>query len=113
MSVETRTKGKVTIVDVRGKLTVGQEVPLRDKVRELLAAGEQRFVIDMSEVPFMDSAGLGETAACKMRICGKGGVVKLVLPRKSKLVEIFKITGFDHAFEIHHDVEAAIASFID
>ena len=56
MSVETRTKGKITILDVRGRLTVGQEVALRDKVRELLAAGEQRFILDMSDVPFMDSA---------------------------------------------------------
>jgi anti-sigma B factor antagonist len=113
MPVRVRNKGKVSIVDVTGKLTAGQEAPLRDAVKELVTADRRLFILNMLEVPFMDSAGLGETAACKMRITSRGGTVKLLLPDRGKVLEILEVTGLDQAFELFHDEGEALASFIE
>jgi anti-sigma B factor antagonist len=112
MAVEARRKGKVSIVEVTGKLTIGEEVRLRQVVKDLLAEGQRLFILNLQGVPFMDSAGLGETAACKMRVAGRGGTLKLVIARRGKISEILKITGLDQAFEIFHDEGEALASFI-
>jgi anti-sigma B factor antagonist len=113
MAVEVRQKGKVSIVDVKGKLTVGEEhVQLRERVKALLAGGHRLFIFNLADVPFMDSSGLGETAACKMRVSRHDGVIKLVLHDRSKVREVFRITGLDQAFEIFDDEGEALASFI-
>jgi len=113
MAVEVRQKGKVSIVDVKGKLTVGDgHTQLRETVKGLLDEGRRLFVFNLRDVPFMDSSGLGETAACKMRVSRNGGVIKLVLREPSKVREVLKITGLDHAFEIYDDEGEALASFI-
>ena len=113
MAVEIRQKGKVSIVDVSGKLTVGEaHVQLRDRVKELIESGRRLFILNLADVPFMDSSGLGETAACKMRVSRHDGVIKLVLRDRSKVREVFKITGLDQAFEIFEDEGEALASFI-
>ena len=113
MAVEVRQKGKVSIVDVKGKLTVGDDhIQLRQTVKDLLDDGRRLFVFNLLDVPFMDSSGLGETAACKMRVSRNDGVIKIVLREQSKVREVFKITGLDHAFEIFEDEGEALASFI-
>jgi anti-sigma B factor antagonist len=113
MAVEVRQKGKVSIVDVKGKLTVGDDhIQLREAVKGLLEGGNRLFVFNLRDVPFMDSSGLGETAACKMRVSRHEGVIKLVLEEHSKVREVLKITGLDHAFEIYEDEGEALASFI-
>ena len=113
MAVDVRQKGKVSIVDVKGKLAVGEgHVQLRDTLKRLLADGHRLFVFNLLEVPFMDSSGLGETAACKMRATRDDGTIKLVLSGDSKVREVFKITGLDNAFEIYEDEGEALASFI-
>jgi anti-sigma B factor antagonist len=113
MAVEVRQKGKVSIVDVKGKLTVGEDhVQLRETLKGLLADGRRLLVLNLLDVPFMDSSGLGETAACKMRVSRNDGSIKLVLHRQSKVREVFKITGLDRAFEIYEDEGEALASFI-
>ena len=113
MDVDVRQKGKVSIVDVTGKMTVGeQQVRLRDTVKKLLDDGHRRIIFNMLEVPFMDSSGLGEAAACKLRIADHNAVIKLVLRQRGKVHEIFRITGLDQSFEIFADEQEAIASFI-
>ena len=111
--ITDRKKGQVTIIDIVGNLTIGVgDVALREKVNELLDAGRRLFIFNMKDVPFMDSAGLGESVACKKRICERGGAVKLVTPRGTKPLEIFVVAGLEKAFEIFDDEEEALASFI-
>ena len=113
MAVGVRQKGKVSIVDVKGKLAVGEDqVQLRETLKGLLAEGHRLFVFNLLDVPFMDSSGLGEAAACKMRVSRDDGTIKLVLRERSKVREVLKITGLDHAFEIYEDEGEALASFI-
>jgi anti-anti-sigma factor len=112
MGVTVRQKGKVSIVDVQGKLTMGTDVVLRDQVRTLVEQGARKFVFNLSRVPFIDSVGLGETVACTKRICDREGSVKLVLPERSKVLEVLNITGLSRAYEIFHAEEEALASWI-
>jgi len=113
MEIGIRRKGKVSIVDVKGKLTVGDDhVRLRDTIKRLLDDGDRLFIVNMLGVPFMDSSGLGETAACKLRVADRDGTIKLVLVPRGKVSEIFKITGLDQSFEIFDDEGEALASFI-
>ena len=79
VSITERKKGQVTIIDMVGNLTIGQgDVALREKVNELLDAGRRLFIFNMKEIPFMDSAGLGETVTVlgrhQYRITGAEGV---------------------------------------
>jgi anti-anti-sigma factor len=113
MDVDVRQKGTVSIIDVKGKMPVGEEhLRLRDTVQKLLDDGNRLIIFNMLEVPFMDSSGLGETAACKLRIADKDAVIKLVLRPRGKVHEIFRITGLNESFEIFADEQEAIASFI-
>jgi anti-sigma B factor antagonist len=113
VKITERKKGQVTIIDVVGKLTIGEgDVALRKKVHELLEAGRRLFIFNMKDIPFMDSAGLAETVACKKRVCERKGTVKLVLAKGAKPFEIFIVAGIDKAFEIFDDEEEALASFI-
>jgi anti-sigma B factor antagonist len=113
VKITDRKKGQVTIIDVVGNLTIGVgDVALREKVNELLDADRRLFILNMKDVPFMDSAGLGETVVCNKRIRERGGAVKLVTPKGTKPLEVFIIAGLDKAFEIFDDEEEALASFI-
>lgn len=111
MDIEVRKRGKVAILHMRGKLDMGQgDVVLRNTFKELLDQGERRFVLDMKEVSWMDSAGLGELIACNKRARERGGLIRLVLSPKAQ--EILTISRVIVVFDTYEDVESAIASFV-
>lgn len=84
---------------------------LRDRFKERLGAGERRFVFDMTEVPCLDSAGVGELVACVKRACERGGTIKLVAAVESKTRQILTLTGLDRVFELFDTEREAVASF--
>ncbi len=112
MDIRVRKQGKINILDVTGRLTSGGDAVLREKVRDLLGAGEQNFILNLVEVPFIDSVGLGETVACTKRICDRGGTIKVVLAERGKVQEVLEITGLSRAYEIFHDEQEALASWM-
>ncbi len=113
MTIEVRRKGKVSIVDLAGAMTLGDgDVLLRERFRELIDRGDRMFIFNMLGLAFMDSMGLGETAACCLRAAEAGGVIKLLVARGGKIEEILRITRLDRAFEVFHDEGEALASFI-
>ena len=112
MAIEVRKKGDVSVLDISGKLTIGQgDVQLREKFLELLDAGERKFVFNMLRVPYVDSAGLGETVACHKRAAERGGSIRLVMAPRSKPQAVFVLAALDRVFEIHDSVEKAEAAF--
>jgi anti-sigma B factor antagonist len=112
MAIEVRKKNDVTILDISGKLTIGQgDVQLREKFQELLDAGGKKFVFNMLKVPYVDSAGLGETVACHKRVKERGGIIRLVMAPQSKSQAVFVLAALDRVFEIYPDVEKAEAAF--
>lgn len=110
ITIDVRKSGDVCILDIAGEVRIGEPThQLRRKSRELLKAGEYNLVLDMLDVPWLDSSGIGEVFACFKRVREKGGVVKLVLRGKS--YSLFTITQLDRVFEIFDDADSAIASF--
>jgi anti-sigma B factor antagonist len=109
MNIRTEKHGEVTVIRMSGSFAFGGDVQLRGAFGEQLANGERSFILDMSDVAFIDSVGLGETVACTKRIRERGGSIILVLAEIGKTREVFTITGVDRAFKVFTNIEAALA----
>ena len=109
MNIKSENHGEVSVVRVSGSFAFGGDVQLQKEFAALLNENRQHFVLDMSNVAFIDSIGLGETVACTKRIRERGGSITLVLAETGKTREVFTITGVDRAFEVFPSVEAALA----
>ncbi len=78
MRIEIREAGKVRVVDLHGRLVLGPPTEtLKNTVRKILAEGHNRILLDLRAVPYMDSAGIGELAACKKRVLERHGEIKI------------------------------------
>ncbi len=114
MGLVTRKLGDIVILDVRGDLVASSidEVAIRQHVKDGLATGVKRWLVNFAEVPFMDSSGFGEVLASFISARNAGGQLKLEnIPAKVRL--IFKITGLEGVFEIFDQEEAAVRSFFE
>jgi anti-sigma B factor antagonist len=103
--------GNVTLIDVRGRLTLGPETEaLRTMVRQLLEAGRLQLLLDLGEVTYIDSVGLSTLVASYTSARKQGGDVKLVhLPRG--VSQLLQITRLSTVFEIFDDLTTAEKSF--
>jgi anti-sigma B factor antagonist len=114
MSVKltTRENGGVTIVDVSGQLTLGEETSaLRSVVRELVAGGSKRIVLNLAGVSYLDSSGLGELIGAHTTVTTAGGEMKLLNLAK-RVHDLLKITKLYTVFEAFEEEGAAVSSFI-
>lgn len=110
MEIQTRVKGQVCILDLTGPLLFGDgDAQLRQRVADLLSAGERRFVFSLRAVPTIDSAGVGEIIACHKRIREQDGDVALVLSPRAH--EVFVLARLNLVFPIFEDTDSAAASF--
>ena len=110
VKIDIEKNGTVCVFHITGEVRIGQPTALlRQSCREKIAEGERSFVLDMLEVSWLDSSGLGEVFACYKRAREAQGTVKLVLRGKS--YSLFTITQLDKVFEIYDEVDAAIASY--
>lgn len=111
MKANVRKLGKVAVLDIVGKITIGEgDVMLRDKVNELLDSGESRIVLNLEKVKYMDSAGIGELVACYKRAKEKEGTVKLLNP-SGKVYDLLQLTKLEEVFETYRDEGEALGSF--
>ena len=111
MKTTVRTVGQVSVVDLSGKITIGEgDVVLRDKVLELLDGGHTKILLSLEKVSYMDSAGIGELVACFKKAREKGGTVKLLKP-SGKVEDLLQLTKLWEVFEIFDEEKAAIESF--
>jgi anti-sigma B factor antagonist len=112
LKINTEKRDTVTMLHLSGKMTIGQgDVVLRETFTRLLDDGERRFVFNMTDLAYLDSAGVGETVACYKRASENGAIVKVVMPPSGKAFEVFVVSCLDRVFEIFHDEDAALASF--
>lgn len=110
MNIELRERGTITVVAFSGKMTIGEgDLRLRESFRELIELGRRRFVFDLLEVPFLDTAAIAEILACRKRALDREGVIKLVL--RGKAHQLFMLYELNRIFEIYDDVEGALASY--
>jgi len=111
MQLEVREAGDVTVLDLSGKLTGGDgDELLRTTVDRLLAAGRGRILLNLAQVPYMDSAGIGEIMSTHGRVAGAGGAVKLLNPHK-RVYDVLHIVKLHSILATFHDEAAALASF--
>jgi anti-sigma B factor antagonist len=111
MKTTVRTVGQVSVVDLSGKITIGEgDVVLRDKVLELLDGGHSKILLSLEKVSYMDSAGIGELVACFKKAREKGGTVKLLKP-SGKVEDLLQLTKLWEVFEIFDEEKQAVASF--
>ena len=109
LTLETRDADGVTIVAVGGEIDVYTAPKLRDRITELVADGEYHLIIDMEQVEFLDSTGLGVLVGGLKKVRAHDGSLQLICTQ-DRLLKIFRITGLAKVFVIHDSAEAALAS---
>ena len=111
MKATVKEAGKVRIIDLKGRITLGAgDLELRKAVQDQLDKGNTSVVLNLQGVEYIDSAGLGELVACKKRATAKGGDVKLVMPSES-VYKVLSIVSLHLVFEIFDSEAKAIGSF--
>jgi anti-sigma B factor antagonist len=113
VEIDVRKKGRISVLEISGKLIIGEgDVELRAKLQSLLDAGDRHFLFDMTRVSYMDSAGLGAVVACAKRAQAHSGLLKVIAVPLGKADTLFNVTGLKRVFEVYHDEESALASFL-
>jgi anti-sigma B factor antagonist len=109
--VATRAVTDVSIIDVSGRITIGEgSVLLRDAVRQLLDQGARKILLDLHDVGYIDSSGMGELMRTYTSVRGQGGRLKLVNPSK-RVSDLLRVTQLSTVFEIQADEASAVHSF--
>ncbi len=114
MSVKltTRKVGDVTVVDVSGKITLGEgSSALRDVLRDLTANGDKKVLLNLSEVTYIDSSGIGELVSGFTSVANAGGTLKL-LGLTKRVKDLLQITKLYTVFDVHEEEAHAIRSFV-
>lgn len=111
MNIAERKSGDVTILDVNGKILLGEgDVQLKRKIDELVERKETKILLNLADVPYMDSGGLGEIVRSYTTVKRAGGELKLLNATK-RISDLLTITKLITVFEIHEDEAAGVASF--
>jgi anti-sigma B factor antagonist len=111
MTIKTRELDGIIILDVSGRITMGEgSVVLRDRVRDELALGKQQIIINLADVSYVDSSGLGELISAFTTAKNRGGTLKLLNLTK-RLHELMQITKLYTVFDVYDEEDAAIKSF--
>ena len=111
MDIDVRTQDGVKIIKLRGKLSIGPSLDrTNETIKDLLNAGESRLLLDLAEVPMIDSSGIGILVKAMASAKQRGGGVKLLSPSKF-VVQTLKLIGVLNLFEIFQDENVAVQSF--
>ncbi len=111
MKLSSRVAGQVTVLDLEGKILLGEgDVVIKQAIDELLAKGRRQLLLNLSKVPYIDSAGLGQIIRCFTAIRKAGGSLKLLSPNP-RVVDLLTVTKLVNVFDWYNDESAALASF--
>ncbi len=111
MKITTRQVDGVTILDLSGRITLGEgSVLLRDAVRDLLAKGSKQILLNLADVNYIDSSGIGELVSAYTTARNQGGELKLLNLTK-KVHDLLQITKLYTVFDVKDDEASAIASY--
>ncbi len=111
MKIDVSSEQGVTILHPKGKISIGVgDVALREAVHEALEAGARNILVDLGGVSTIDSSGIGELVSAFTTVSNRGGKLKLLnLP--PKVNDILQITQLITVFEVHDNLQEALASF--
>ena len=112
MTISERKTGDVVIVDVSGKVTLGDggDAMLKDKMSSLVQAGQKKVLLNLAEVSYVDSAGLGAIVQAYATLSKNGGALKLLNMTK-RLNDLLVLTKLATIFDSHENEKAALDSF--
>ena len=111
MHIEQRAVGDVVILDLKGKITLGEgDELLKDKVNSLVNQGHKKIVLNLADVPYIDSAGLGEIVRTYTTVSRQGGNLKLLNLTK-RITDLLSITKLLTVFETFESESEAVRSF--
>ncbi|MBM3813209.1 MAG: STAS domain-containing protein [Acidimicrobiia bacterium] len=113
MSVKltTRQVGDVTVIDADGRITLGEgSTAFREKIKELLGANNKKILVNMANITYIDSSGIGELVSSFTTTTNAGGALKLLSLGK-RVQDLLQITKLYTVFETFDDEAAAVRSF--
>jgi anti-sigma B factor antagonist len=111
MKASTRQVDGVTIVDLSGRITLGEgSVVLRDTIKDLLGKGQKKILLNLGDVSYIDSSGIGELVSAFTSVRNQGGELKLLNLTK-KVHDLLQITKLYTVFDVKDDEAAAIAAY--
>ena len=111
MKASTRQVDGVTIVDLSGRITLGEgSVVLRDTIKDLLGKGAKHILLNLGDVSYIDSSGIGELVSAFTSVRNQGGELKLLHLTK-KVHDLLQITKLYTVFDVKDDEAAAISAF--
>ena len=111
MQIEERVVNDVTILDLKGKITLGDgDEILKDKINSLVLQNRRRILLNLAEVPYIDSAGLGEVVRTYTTVSRQGGQLKLVNLTK-RITDLLSITRLLTVFETFDSETDALQSY--
>ena len=111
MTIKTRQVDGVTILDLSGRIVLGEgSVQLRDTIKELIAKGQKHILLNLGDVNYIDSSGLGELVSAFTTVRNAGGELKLLSLTK-KVHDLLQITKLYTVFDIKDDEASAVSAF--
>lgn len=111
IQVTTRQVGDVSVIDVTGRITLGEGASaLRESIRNLVAKGNKKILLNLSDVSYIDSSGIGELVSGFTTVTNQGGVLRL-LGLTKRVKDLLQITKLYTVFEVYDDETSAVRSF--
>ena len=110
LDIVESAREEITILTLKGRLTLGESNIVRERISQLAAAGKKNVVVDLGGVDYIDSTGLGILVICFTSLKKVGGALKLVNPNKRN-VELLLLTKLHTVFEVFVEVQDAVNSF--
>ena len=111
VKISTRQVGDVTVVDAAGRITLGDGAStFRDAIKDLLAGGQKKLLLNLAEVSYIDSSGIGELVSGFTTVTNQAGQVKLLNLTK-RVQDLLQITKLYTVFDVFEDEATAVRSY--
>jgi len=111
VKLNTRQVGDVSVVDVSGRITLGEgSSALRDLMRDMVSKNQKKILLNLGDVSYIDSSGIGELVSGFTTVTNSGGQLKLLNLTK-RVKDLLQITKLYTVFDVHEDEAGAIRSF--
>jgi len=111
LTIASREVDGVTVLNLNGRITLGEgSVQIRDAIRDLIGKGQKRILLDLGEVNYIDSSGIGELVSGFTAVRSRGGELKLLHLTK-KVHDLLQITKLFTVFDVYTDEPTAVGSF--
>src|SRR3954471_20317564 len=111
LKAEVRSVGDVSVIDLSGRITLGERSDLvRSTIKDLVNAGRKNLLVNLKNVSYIDSAGLGELVGSYATVTNMGGAIKLLHPQ-SRVHDLLQVTKLYTVFVAFEDEAEAMRSF--